>query len=119
MNFGTTAPKTLDEAVDLIVADLRPEDRDYIAIEGVSGAHHGFGMHMRNGWGLWHDSPLAQHFKTTYGLGHADDMSGMILAAVEAKVRGQIFDPEPEVARYKEHWRRYGVDPLTQKPVKQ
>jgi hypothetical protein len=117
MNFNETKPTTLEEAIKLIVDDLRPEDREYIAKEGTAGSHHSFGMALRNGWGLWHGSELAEHFKSTYGLGHADDMSGLIMAGVKAAVRGQVFDPQPEVDRYKEHWKRYGVNPLTQERV--
>lgn len=117
MEFHKHHPKTLEEAVQLIVADLSPEDRAFIATEGVAGAHHGYGMAMRNGWGLWHDSELAQHFKTTYGLGHADDMSGLILSSVEAQVNGTTFDIQAAVDRYKQHWRKLCIDPLTQQKV--
>jgi hypothetical protein len=117
MDFSKHTPKTLEEAAGLIVADLRPEDREYIAKEGTAGAHHGFGTAMRNCWGLWHDSDLAKHFKTVYGLGHADDMSGMILSAVEAQVKGTAFDANAEAEKYKAHWRKLKVDPLTQQEV--
>jgi hypothetical protein len=109
----TNVPKTLDEAINLIVADLRPEDVEYIKREGASCAHHGFGTAMRNGWGLWEDNELTRHFRDSYGLGHADDMSGLILSGVEAKVKGIKFDLDGEIARYKKHWANYGVDPLT------
>lgn len=117
MNFEATHPKTLDEAVDLIVAGLSPEDVDYVKKEGLGGQHFFFGMAMRNGWGLWKDSDLAKYFKSTYGLGHADDMSGIILDAVEAKVKGATLDIQAEVQRYKDHWTKTGVNPLTLKEV--
>lgn len=113
MDFSKHKPKTLQEAVDLIVAELLPEERDYILKEGMAGAHFGFGMAMRNCWGLWNRSDLAQHFRDVYGLGHADDMSGMILAAVEAKVKGTVFDDTAEAAKYQQHWRERNIDPLT------
>jgi hypothetical protein len=112
MDFSKHTPKTLEEAAGLIVADLRPEDREYIAKEGTAGAHHTFGMAMRNDWGLWHNSELAQHFKTVYGLGHADDMSGMILSSVEAQVKGTAFDANAEAEQYKAYWRKQNIDPL-------
>lgn len=117
MDFKAKTPATLDEAIDLVVASLDYDSIEYIKSEGTDGSHHGFGMAMRNGWGLWQDNELTRHFRTAYGLGHADDMSGLILSGVEAKVKCVKFDLEGEIARYKKHWANYGVDPLTQKPV--
>lgn len=117
MDFSKHTPTTLEEAATLIVNDLRPEDREYIAKEGTAGVHHDFGMAMRNGWGLWHDSELARHFKTVYGLGHADDMSGMILSSVEAQVKGTAFDANKEAQKYKAYWRKQKVDALTQQAI--
>jgi hypothetical protein len=117
MDFSKHSPKTLEEAAKLIVDNLQPEEREYIQKEGTGMAHHGFGTAMRNCWGLWHDSELAQHFKTVYGLAHADDMSGMILASVEAQVKGTAFEPNVAAARYKIYWRNMKVDPLTQQEI--
>jgi uncharacterized protein DUF6794 len=112
MDFTKHTPKTLGEAAGLIVADLRPEDRAYIQKEGAAGVHHTFGMAMRNAWGLWHNSELAQHFKTVYGLGHAADMSGMILSSVESQVKDTPFDAKAEAEKYKAYWREQNIDPL-------
>jgi hypothetical protein len=70
-------------------------------------------MALRNEWGLWHDSELAQHFKNVYGLGHADDMSGMIFDGVEAEIKGTEFDADKQAKYYRDYWLRQGVDPLT------
>jgi hypothetical protein len=106
-------PKSLLEAVRVIVNNLSERDRQYIKTNGLSLAHHGFGMAMRNEWGLWRDSELARHFRTVYGLGHADDMSGMIFAGVEAEIKGTEFDADKKAQYYKDYWLRQGVDPLT------
>lgn len=112
-------PKTLEQAIKICVSDLTDDEKDFIKA-GVGGLHFGAGMAMRNSWGLWHNSPLAQHIKETYGLGHADDMSGLILEGVVAYVKNGFFDMkdlEPVVQRYKDHWANYGIDPLTQKKI--
>ena len=108
-------PTTLEEAVEVVVAALEDADRDQIlATSNEAAVHLGFGMYLRNRWGLWTDeSPLRKHFQERFGLGHADDISGIICTSVWASVYGVPFDPEPTVARFKEHWARYGVDPLT------
>jgi hypothetical protein len=106
-------PKSLLEAVRIVINNLSAADRQYIKTNGLSFAHHGFGMALRNEWGLWHDSELARHFKNVYGLGHADDMSGMIFAGVEAEIKGTEFDADKQAKYYKDYWLRQGVDPLS------
>jgi hypothetical protein len=110
-------PETLESAITLILQYLNDKDLAFIETEGAPAAHHGFGMALRNEWGLWHDSPLNQHFKARFGLGHADDMSDLILQGVDASVKDVEFDPAPHVERYKLHWRKAGIDPLTQERV--
>lgn len=115
----TDIPATLEAAVDTIVSSIDEDTRAFILnpANNAGAAHMGGGMAMRNQWGLWHDSVLAQHFKTRFGLGHADDMSAIILEAAFAKVREQPHDVDAQVERYKSHWRRMGVDPLSQEQV--
>lgn len=111
-------PHTLDEAIDILYNSLDDDELAFVKSEGVAGMHHGFGTAIRNFWGLWNkDSVLGEHFRTTYGLGHADDMSGLILGGLAAKVNGVEFDRQAEVARYYEHWANAGVDPLTLESV--
>jgi hypothetical protein len=42
--------------------------------------HMGLGMWMRNSWGLWHGSALAEDLAKR-GVDHPDDMSGYIIEA--------------------------------------
>jgi hypothetical protein len=110
-------PTTLEEAIKLCISYMSDADYAYVEENGAVSAHHGFGMAMRNEWGLWHDSPLNQHFKTRFGLGHADDMSGLILEGIDAAVKDQPFDIDGVVGKYKAHWQAAGIDPLTQERV--
>jgi hypothetical protein len=52
--------------------------------------HFTAGLAMRNGWGLWTNSPLAQHLKS-FGIQHPDDMSGAILETLWCRLHGQPF----------------------------
>lgn len=113
IDFKKPTPETLEEAVDRIVEGLADTERDMVKKYGAGSQHHGVGTSIRNHWGLWTGSALKTHFMTTYGLGHADDMSGLILFGVDAKVTGNPFDVKKEVARYKEYWINMMLDPLT------
>ena len=49
-------PKTVDETVDLIIADLSNEDKEMIremSKGGLVTLHHELGMCIRNSFGLW------------------------------------------------------------------
>jgi hypothetical protein len=118
VNFEAFTPKTLEEAVDHICSSLTGSEVKYLRSEGAISTHHGFGTMMRNYWGLWeHDSPLAIHFREEYGIGHADDMSGLILTAIDQRLNSQPQQLDAEVESYKDHWAQYNIDPLTQKPI--
>lgn len=111
-------PRTLQEAVDLLLAGVEDEDRPFIRENPPESAHFMFGMYLRNEWHLWEtDTPLVQWFRTELGLGHADDMSGIILGSFWAAMRGETFDMQAEVRRYHEHWQRQGIDPVTQERI--
>jgi hypothetical protein len=77
----TLSPRTLAEI------DAVPSEDDMIQY------HFGIGLSIRNGWGLWADSPLATYMR---GLGftHPDDMSGVILNTFWRKRHGQDLNLE-------------------------
>lgn len=109
-------PKTLDAAVDILYSDMNEDELAYIHENGSLLLHHGFGTAIRNHWGLWdQSSALHKYFNETFGLSHADDMSGLIIGSLVAKVRNETFDIEGEVQFYKNHWKQLGIDPLTQR----
>lgn len=118
MNFNLdTVPKTLDEAVNLILTAITDTEE----IEGLKDPimlHHGFGRWLRNNWSLWEkETVLVQWFVANLGIIHADDISGTILEACAAKLKGEEFDALKHVESYKEHWKRYGMDPATMEKI--
>lgn len=117
-NFYTPCPETLEEAVDRIIDACDEKDLQSIK-EGLepNHLHFGLGMSLRNGWNLWHNSVLAQWFKTYLGLGHADDMSAIILESVFAKVKNNYYDIFKTVSRFKKHWYTNFTDPLSLQPI--
>lgn len=127
-------PEDLRTAIDYLVSCCDEEDLEFIRTEGESQAtempghdgkpfklnvygytmHHGYGQMIRNAW-LWNpESRLHQWFKATYSLGHADDMSGLIMDGVEAKIQGREYtdkDIMKRVNKSKAHWKKYGRRP--------
>jgi hypothetical protein len=80
-------PTTLEEACKEIRDQLGPEDLEYLKVAWVTEDvevvatrfHHTLGRHIRNEFGLWHESPLAVFLRKTYGVDHPDDMSHLII----------------------------------------
>lgn len=113
-NFADGEPDTLAGAVDFLRAGLNPDELNYIRHNSSASVHHGVGMALRNGWRLWRtESKLAIHFRETYGLGHADDMSAIILGQLWAQVLGEDYSADLEAKRLRKFWTDQHVDPLT------
>lgn len=114
-----TLPFTHDQAVALLAeAKWTPQERKYIVDGGLAALHHNFGRELRENWHLWEPtSPLARHYQQKYGLGHADDMSSLIIEDLVARFRGEKFDLPARVKRLRNFWLNQKVDPLTQKEI--
>ena len=111
-------PKNLSEAVSSLVATLSPADITFIKSNDAISQHHWMRRQIRNEWGLWEmESDLVQWFQKNLQLGHADDISSVILDSVWHQVTGEPFDLESKIAGYHDHWMSIGVDPVTQKKL--
>ncbi len=89
----------LDRTVSEKEKAFRKANRDDDAL-----MHMGLGQYLRNHWGLWHDSRLAKWFNAK-GVNHADDMSGILLDAWLARLRGEPFDLEAGIRKAQAYWR--------------
>ena len=100
-------PKSLNKAVRYLIDNSSAE---YLkAVREASDPmdimpHHGYGQYLRNNWGLWRQSPLAQWF-IKRGVNHPDDMFAIINDFFYARVRGES-EPnlENRVAAYVKYW---------------
>lgn len=104
-------PETLDEAVDMLVADMTEEEKHWLRTEPdvLAQIHHGPGTALRNGWGMWDkEAPLSRWFRER-GIWHPDDGSAMVFGALIARLRGKFFDVIAEAAYYTEFWRESGL----------
>lgn len=102
-------PQSLREAVDLLYDALDEEELEFFDQndDATAKSHFGGGMALRNGWGLWYDSDLANWFADR-GIHHADDMSGIILDKLQAKVCGEEFDLDARIDHYQRYWEENG-----------
>jgi hypothetical protein len=95
-------PATLDEAFDVLERGL-PRDfinRLYASESDVTiELQDTLGRWMRQHWGLWTGSPLAEHLRAQ-GLDHPDDMSGVILTSFWRRLHFQPLRVEAQVRWY-------------------
>ena len=99
------APATFEAAVSCLETTLPTGARaELIAPDGPVRAHFGFGMMLRNKWGLQDkNSPLHQALKK-HGFIYPDDMSGTIIDAYVAGEKGERFDKSAAVVQYRVYW---------------
>jgi len=111
MNADTIAsiyiPKNLEDCfvqIDSFWDDsTKNKVREMTESEFMAGAHFGFGMWMRNNWGLWGGSRLSAYFAKR-GIRHPDDMSGIILTSYYRKLKGKDPDVKSQLKYYKKYW---------------
>ena len=71
-----------------------------------SGRYHlGFGMWMRNNWGLWKSSRLSRYFNSL-GVYHPDDMTGIIFDSYHRKLTGSDINLNEQIKFYQEYWEK-------------
>jgi hypothetical protein len=108
-------PSNLEECLEELKKILSFEDQTFlIQTDNPVKLHHTLGRWIRNNWLLWQeDSSLHQWFKTTYGLFHADDMSGVILESFWHHLRNEPHDIDAQVQKYKEYWKNQNEQQIT------
>lgn len=104
---GVYIPKNLEDCfvqIDSFWDDsTKNKVREMTESEFMAGAHFGFGMWMRNNWGLWGGSRLSAYFAKR-GIRHPDDMSSIILTSYYRKLEGKDPDVKSQLEYYKKYW---------------
>lgn len=101
----TAKPTTLEEAVTLLVCELSDADKDLLcsmAREDLIDFHFGWGMGIRNEFGLWHDdSPLLRSCAAAAGREwiHPDSASTLIMEGVWDKLQEEYCDAALQARR--------------------
>jgi hypothetical protein len=104
----TYVPKNLDDALrqlDLLLGDKGRAEVQRAKEADMVQYHMGLGMWMRNNWGLWAGSRLAQYFNQL-GIRHPDDMTGIIFDSYWRKLHGRDIDLDAQVRFYQDYWKR-------------
>lgn len=98
-------PTSIPEAIATLKIEMSEESRANLIGRGPEYFHMTTGMAIRNAFGLWDpESPLVLSAKATYGVDHADDISGLILLGLYGEVSGEPVDLDAEAADYRAHW---------------
>jgi hypothetical protein len=107
----TYIPIDLDDAVRQLNKQIRPEDKELIRKGEIDsgGMHLGLGMGLRNSWGLWHGSRLAEFFQQQRIM-HPDSMSDIILDAFCRNLRGQKHDLLSIMREKAKQWQTFHVN---------
>jgi len=99
-------PATLKDAMKELEKNSHPKDLEMLRnLENDSGAgfHFGFGMGLRNSWGLWDSSKISRHLYSR-GIEVGDHMSGVIIGSFIKYVQGKKWQLDIE-DKFPEHFK--------------
>ncbi|MBX2970149.1 MAG: hypothetical protein KF803_12330 [Cyclobacteriaceae bacterium] len=106
-NNLTGKPKTLTQCWDYLdkIFDDTSKYTFKTLPEDISTGrlHHGFGMWIRNNWGLWKNSDLKKSLLDS-GFVHPDDMSAIILKSYHRHLNGLPLNIKEEAIKYRTFW---------------
>lgn len=105
-------PNNFEESLVFLDSMMNPKMKEWIKClpdqEFAGYVHHGFGMYLRNNWGLWGNSKLADNLYRM-GIFHPDDMSGIILDSYQRKLKKEEIKLEDQLKHYQDYWRKKDV----------
>lgn len=109
IDLPDTYPKNIDECIIQLDTCTNDTIKDWIKcvteIEYLTVLHHGFGMYLRNNWGLWGKSELTKHFNSL-GIFHPDDMSSIILECFHQFINTKNYSVEEKTEYYINYWNK-------------
>lgn len=100
-------PSTLDEAVDILKEGLAPEELALMKNKKSAEFHFSIGMMIRNEWSLWETGNILNiWFLKTYGVKHADDISGIIIECLLNDINGVPRRDKILAQEFIAHWKK-------------
>ena len=98
-------PKNLDEAIAFLESKLSSGDRQWLIDDNDPWIHHGFGMNLRNNWGLWQEGTVLRVWFEKRKVWHPDDMSGIILESFRRHMTGRPIELDEQIKHYQDYWK--------------
>jgi hypothetical protein len=100
-------PEDLEDALDTLSNTLGERNLEILKSwpedDAIGRCHFSVGQWMRNNWGLWGGSRLAEYFHSL-GISHGDDMSAIIVTSLHRRLNNQDIGLEEQLAFYKNWW---------------
>lgn len=120
LDLKSTFPLDHESAVRILLnAKWDEQEKKVLKRAMLVTLHHGFGTGLRNYWHLNDETyPLTRWYMKNLGIGHSDDISGLIIQDFLARYNDTPFDLQRSVAKYRRHWLEQGIDPITLEKVK-
>ncbi|WP_299684033.1 DUF6794 domain-containing protein [uncultured Dokdonia sp.] len=72
----------------------------------IVSLHRGYGMNIRNGWGLWKRKGKLVEFLHKKGIYHPEDMSAVIFTSFHRKLNNKSIDLNKQAEHYQNYWRK-------------
>ena len=105
---GVYIPKNIEDCFEQIDSfwddSTKTQVKNWSEDEFSANAHFGFGMWMRNNWGLWGGSRLSKYFNDL-GIYHPDDMSGIVLDSYHRYLTGREINLDEQIGFYTAYWK--------------
>jgi hypothetical protein len=101
-------PQNLEECFAELENVFRPEELEEFRDqkeEDIIKYHHTLGMWIRNNWGLWSNSHLAEYFNSL-GVYHPDDMSTIILKSFYRYLNNEDIKLDEQIKYYQDYWEK-------------
>lgn len=106
---GIYIPTDLEDAFKQIDSFWSDSTKQMVANwsedEFSAKAHMGFGLWMRNNWGLWRGSRLSKYFNDK-GIYHPDDMSGILLDSYHRYLNNKDLELDKQIKSYINYWKK-------------
>ena len=103
-------PTTLEEALTLLKEALSLKEKDELKKMLSSQLHFSLGMLLRNEWGLWDSNSIINTwFNKTYGVNHADDVSGIIIECLINDLNDKPRRDKILAKQFINHWKNNNI----------
>ncbi len=115
-------PDNLDQAMAYFdfswTASSKTKFKQLTEAQMIARCHLGFGMWLRNSWGLWRgDTPIYKYFDKL-GISYPEDISSIILVSYHRYLNKRKIKLKQQIAETKAYWKKVKQKQLAEKRQK-